>query len=314
MRRLGRALALLALLAPAAAAEPVPEGVWCGDDYWFEVDPPSGWNVERQARGEVRSLIFEPASGAPVGMDLKLLRAGSGGLGDVVVDVEDVLQGWISVLNVSGAPSEIRSFRARHPHLPTAGATLDLRGASASVVAIDTRSGRGNAFVATLARQDGAPSPAEIASFRRMIASIDFDPRRACAPDPDGEGVVVELSGPDPAPPAAPATGRAFDLEKAASGCATLGQLLVPLTCRMLELEGQRTLLAFFDDDGTASAQTYLERFRDRVAVPFCYESRRYPDGAPQLVFHAEHGDRVHLYDCAAKGLQRSLPASALRP
>ena len=303
------------LVAATAPAEPVPDGFWCGEDYWFAVDPPEGWTTDRQLAGQMMSLTFRPeGDDPPVGIDLKHVRSGSSRR-DAAVDVEDVLEGWLSVFNAVGTPGEVRRFRARHPHLPTAGASFELRGASVTLVAIDARSGRGNTFVATLARAEGAPSPAEVAAFRRVIASIDFDSRRACEPGPDGRKVVTILPEPAPraAPPAAPDPAGSFDLEKAASGCATLNERFVPLDCRMVELEGERALLAFFDE-GAEPAHTYLERFTDRVAAPFCFESGRHPQGAPRLAFHAEHSHRVHLYDCQGKGLERSVPASAIRP
>ena len=310
MRRRARCLALLtAVLAGAAGAEPVPDDVYCGDHYWFTVDPPQGWKEDWRVSGEMVSLVFESPSGS-AGMQLTLL--GGGGGDGAAVDVENVLHGWIGMLNAFGAPSEIRPFEAPHAQLPTAGATLELPGARTSVVALDAGSGRGKSFVASLAREEGAASAGEVAEFRRMVASIDFEPTRACEPGPDGEAVAVTLPAPTPAPPAAPRS-REFDLRRAGSGCTTLNQLFVPVYCQMVDLEGERTLLAYFDDDdGTESAQTYLERFTERVAVPFCYESGRHPDGAPRLAFHAENSERVHVYDCSSKAFGRALPASIL--
>jgi hypothetical protein len=293
--------------------------VSCGDDYWFTYTEPKGWQGDWSASGEMLSLSYwpqgVPAEKTNVTIQLKLVQSSNRHRTDIQVDVEEVVQRWLSLLNAFGSPEKIRTLKAQHPSLPTAGATLVFERGSTYIAAIDVRSGRGNYFVAILVKQGGAAEATELALFRDTIASIEFDPTRGCAPGKDGERVTVSLPGPDSQPAnAAAEPKREFNLASAGSGCATLGELFVPVYCRMIELRGDRALLVSFDDDdGPESAEANLERFKQRVAVPFCYEAMRTPKSAPQLVFHAENSPEGHIYDCGASELGEVVQLSDLK-
>jgi len=309
---------LVILFQSTAGAQSVPDDVSCGDDYWFTYTEPKGWQGDWSASGEMLSLSYWPqgvsAENTNVSIELKLVQSSNRHRTDIQIDVEDVLQRWLSLLNAFGAPENIRTLGVQHPSLPTAGATLVFKEGSSYTATIDVRSGRGNYFVAILSKRGGAAEATELALFRDTIASIEFDPRRGCAAGKDGERVTVSLPGPDSQPASAAAEPkREFNLASAGSGCATLGELFVPVYCRMIELQGDRALLVFFDDDdGSESAVTYLERFKQRVAVPFCYEAKRNPKGAPQLVFYAENSPEGRLYDCGASELGEAVQLSDL--
>jgi hypothetical protein len=171
---------------------------------------------------------------------------------------------------------------------------------------VDSLSGRGNAFTARLVKQGATATAAELDLFRRMIASIDFEPTRACGPGPNRRVVPTRLPGPSlaAAVPKEPRPESGFDLQKAVKGCGVLHELFVPAYGREETIEGNVALLVYIDDDdGTELAATYLERFREPIAGPFCYEAARHPKDAPRLVFYAENGPVAREYDCRARRL-----------
>jgi hypothetical protein len=308
-----------AVLPGMVGAEPVPDDVSCGTGYWFTLREPEGWQMDWEGSGNTLSMRFTPPArifgGADAAMQFDLVLGPNETSRDVQVDVEAALQRRTDLMGAFGAPKQIRPLRVQHETLPTAGETLIFERGSAYVASIDVRSGRGTYFIATLTKRHGTASAAQLALFLDTIASIDFDPRRSCAPGKGGELVMVALPGPAlDAPEIAPPAGSAFDAARAASGCATLVELFVPVTCQPTEIRGEPALLVHFaNDDGPKSAAIHLKHFTQRVAVPFCYEATLHPEGAAELVFVAEGSPQAHVYDCQARDFGAEIPASELR-
>jgi hypothetical protein len=307
---------LVAASAEGAAPDAIPPNVLCGDDYWFTLDEPAGWSTEDFPGGETLGLLFLPpghTGGEPtLSMELTLALSSGSHKTDVRLDIHEELEHWAAQINMLG-PMAFRAFDADHPTLPTAGRQATFERGSLYVVLVDALSGRGNAFTARLVKQGGAATAAELDLFRRMIASIDFEATRACGPGPNRTAVATRLPGPSPAAavPKEPRLESGFDFQKAVKGCGVLHALFVPAYCREETIEGNAALLVYIDDDdGTEPATTYLERFREPIAGPFCYEAARHPKDAPRLVFYAENSPVAHEYDCRARRLGRivSLP------
>jgi len=105
----------------------------------------------------------------------------------VVVDVDDLLSDLMGRFNAFGDATVMRDFEVRHPRYPAAGMELVLATGHLYLAVVDPRSGRGNAFIGR-AMVDGRPaSPEELAAFRRLLASIRFDPERYCRRAPEGD-------------------------------------------------------------------------------------------------------------------------------
>ena len=315
--------AVVLATAPPALGEgavvPTDPEAWCGDDYWFKFEEPSGWQSDREPSGESLTLLYWPEGQqeerAQITMGL-MLTLSSGWKEDVTLDVEEVLQGWVSLVNVFGSPAEMRPFELKHPHFPTAGIELVFPLGRGILVAVDPQSGRGNSFLAKL---DGVrePSTSELAAFRRMVRSIRFDPELYCSQGPDD--TIITHRRPRRSPPAtkaAPAAAkRGFSLKRASQGCTMLYELFVPIDCSQVEVGGRPAVLVRFEG-GDELAETYLERFRGRVTTPWCYEAKRHPGpDVPALVFALdEKGERLREHSCETGGWGREIAPDRVQP
>ena len=313
---------VLATASPALgedAVVPTDPKAWCGDDYWFKFEAPSGWQSDWEAGGESLTLLYWPEGQqedeAQITMGL-MLTLSSGWKEDVTLDVEEVLQRWVSLANAFGGPSEMRPFELKHPHFPTAGIELVFPLGRGILVAVDPQSGRGNSFLAKLDGVD-EPSTSEMTAFHRMVRSIRFDPELYCTPGPD-DTIITHRRPRHSSPPAkaTPAAAkRAFRLERAAQGCTMLDELLVPIDCSQVDVDGRPAVLVRFDD-GDKPAETYLERFRGRVTTPWCYETKSHPGSdVPALVFALDQkGERLREYSCEAGGWGREIAPDRVQP
>lgn len=294
------ALAAPALAGAATSGEPA---VYCGDDFWFELREPEGWSSEWNPTGEAVGLAFRPRDGREMAIDVLLPLRGQG---TEPVDVERTLHRWVGVMNVFGSAREMRPFDFSHPSLPSAGVKLLDSEWNLYAVAVDARSGRGNAFLASLTVSGAPASDAALATFGETVRSLRFDPGKICEPGPDGESVTREITPPTPksaaAAPAPPEAG--FDLERAALGCALLSELFVPIQCGLADVDGGEAMLVRFDGDEPPSA--YIGQHAERVAVPFCHEARRHR-GAPALFFGQDRPGQLREYRCDPQGWSKPI-------
>jgi len=147
----------------------------------------------------------------------------------------------------------------------------------------------------------GEASASMLHAFRSLLASLRFDPTRAC--DETGE---IHLEPPRSAAAApAPAPAAGFDVRKAMSGCGMIQQLFVDVVCLPAKLDGRDAWIVSFQK-GDKPAATYLERHRDRIAGTWCWEAREHQD-APPLLFTTEFfekgaSDDIREYSCATSG------------
>lgn len=176
------ALLLLAGLA-ASPARSEPQR-FCGDDYWFTAEPPDGWVVEERYDTMGLTLDFHPA-GELEPMIMAKLPMGHLRREAQAVDLDEALDGWISLLNAFGAPSRIADWEMRHPTLPTRSVLLEAEGDRLYVSVFDAGSGRGHTFVAFLPHAGpAAPELLRTCSSARgarsRFASSPARPRGGC--------------------------------------------------------------------------------------------------------------------------------------
>jgi hypothetical protein len=84
--------------------------------------------------------------------------------------------------------------------------------------------------------------------------------------------------------------------------------MYVPIECRYSRIAGGEALIATVSD-GDETAESYLERFRDRVAVTYCWASEEHELAG--LYFRTSSGGGGELgvpkeYSCAKRDWARS--------
>jgi hypothetical protein len=299
-----------------AGAEPIPDTVWCEEDYWFEIAEPVEWTLDWRLGGESLTLIFDSRRPEAPGVQMKfrLVRASDAAPGSVDLDVNETLRSLVRLANAFGEPGNVEPFEASHPRLPAAGSAVPMGDGMRYLATLDLQNGRGSYFMATLATPLGPARFEEIADFRATLASIEFDPYRGCTQRSGGETVVVALEGPGglTAPPAAPDWETPpFNLDAASVGCAELGDELVPLYCASVRVDDEPALLVNFEA-GKLPAGYYANVNYPRVAQAFCHEAARAGAGAPRLVFYVADGPAAREYDCVSGRLAATVPLESI--
>ena len=101
-------LGLIAAL-PAGAASP-GAGEICGDRYFFEIEGPEGWRLERQESHDGLSLVYMPAGvegdASPIAMAITLPRNSAR---SPQVDLDQILNERVATLALFGDPRVIRA-------------------------------------------------------------------------------------------------------------------------------------------------------------------------------------------------------------
>jgi hypothetical protein len=303
---------------PAGAMPPGPDAI-CGDDYFFQVAGPEGWQLERQEARDGISLVYMPKEAkrevSPVVLAITLPRAGKRVAN---LDIDRVLNTRVANLVLIGDPREIRDEDIAHPTLPTRSVAMALPAGDLHLSLIDAMSGDGDYFVASLVKQGAVATASERSAFSATIASLAFDPTRAC----EGEGETAQVvkrksaypASPDPSAEAASPSDAATSaaLERAFSGCHAMQRMLVPVTCSRANVAGEPALVLTFED-GSESAAVYLDRFRDRVAGTYCWA--RSQGALPPLFFRSKSKLRapsaLREYSCQVRDWGRSVAADA---
>src|SRR5690606_32043993 len=188
------ALLALALGAPALA---LPPGVHCGDDYWFQVEPPDGWREDWRAHGEQLGVVFEPPTGSPEAAETRIALTLFPAQGD---DPQQTLDRALWLVLFTASPTAIEDEPLRHAHLRSRAVRVTAEQGSLLLVAV-APAGRHH-YVLSVARA-GSREPADLALARRILRSLRVDPERACLPGPDGAPVEVMRADAGRVPPAA---------------------------------------------------------------------------------------------------------------
>ena len=312
------ALGVLLALALGTPAMALPPGVHCGDDYWFQVEPPDGWREDWRAHGEQLGVVFEPPTGSPEAAETRIALTLFPAQGD---DPQQTLDRALWLVLFTASPTAIEDEPLRHAHLRSRAVRVTVEGGSLLLIAV-APAGRHH-YVLSVARA-GSRRPADLAVARRILRSLRVDPERACMPGPDGTPVEVmradagsvlpaSLAPPgeeheeEPAPEAPPAARlgepwRSFPLERATMGCALLERMFVPIACEPAEVDGAPALLVDLRGDGSASGEPSVEaaidRFAGRVAAPWCWQARGRAD-APRLLFATGEEGVLREFPCA---------------
>ena len=211
------------------------------------------------------------------------------------------------MLSLLGDPSEIRNSWLRHPKLPSRSARMTLPVGSLHYTVIDGRVGGGRHFIASLARQGGRASDDDFAGLEVTLASLRFDPSRGC-PDHSDAKSRSAASKPLPAAPGfgPPTGGSPSELQiaqrRAVTTCTMLGKMYVPIECRYSRVGSREALIATLAD-GDEPAERYVERFRDQVAVTYCWASEEHE--LPDLFFRTSTAGgelgALREYSCAKR-------------
>ncbi len=312
-------LLIAALTAiPAGALPPTPGDV-CGEDYFFRLEGPAGWQAERHAGSDGVSIVYtaqaESSQQSPIAMAITLPREQGK---SARVDLNQVLAARVATLALYGDPRVIRDESTTHTSLATRSAVLELPAGELHISVIDAQSGHGDYFVVSLVKEGGAATPAELGVFKDTINSLAFDPTRAC----EGAGAQARTikratafpASPDPAAETSEPPTNEIDaaLVRAFSGCHAMQKMLVPVNCRQATVAGEPALVMTFSD-GSEPADVYLERFRDRIAGTYCWA--RSLGALPPLYLHSRGNaappSRLREYSCATQDWGRShSPAS----
>ena len=294
-----------------ASAEPE---FHCSAGLSFRVAGPAGWQSHAEPSDTGVTIAFIPpgttlddsavAISVSVPTPEKSAPAGP--------DLDHILERRLGMLSLLGDPIEIRDSWLRHPQLPSRSAQMTLPVGSLHYAVIDGRMGEGRHFIASLARQGREASDDELEGFEATLASLRFDPSRSCLDDSDAKSRSTVSKAPPAAPGPDPATGgslskRQIAERRAVTTCTLLGRMYVPIECRYSNVVGGETLIATLSD-GDEPAESYLERFRDRVAVTYCWAREAHE--LPGLFFRTSSGGSelgaLREYSCAKRDWTRS--------
>jgi hypothetical protein len=92
-----------------------------------------------------------------------------------------------------------------------------------------------------------------------------------------------------------------FSLRRAAGSCFALSKLFVPIDCHLTEIDGKAVYLVdFYGGRATSPGESkseLIDKFANRVAQPWCFETRSAPK-APRLVFQTDTPGTFSEYSC----------------
>jgi hypothetical protein len=332
MRRCAAGSLLLAALAcPVAAFAEAPDpDAFCGDDSYFWVKDPAGWQrlPERERRSGDLAFSYgvRPPDGAP-GADAVTLSIRVMGSRYEAPDADprDILFGTLTLLTAGGAQFDgLQELRIAHPSLPSEGIRVVGASANVYVIAVAVPRGGGSHAVLTMLVKERVAKPAELDAMSSMLASFRYDPDHRCYPKGD---VVEKLpmerresSWPEPSEQkarAADTAARGFSLERALMGATIREKLFVPIGGGLVEIDGKPAVLIDYYGDqkgyGGNSLSEFLDGHARQIALPWCFETLRAPS-APPIVFRVEGKDGFQRFDCKAMRFSKTFRGEVRRP
>jgi len=187
-------LACLALSSDTRADEPY---LLCGDDFYFSFLPPSAWSDEWDPEDDRTLITLIPEMGLP-GSGNTRIEIGLTDYGPKVHPrqaserfVENLNRMMNTLANYSTNPPDdesllrlvlrTRPFSVSHPRYPASALlATNRRGTHLYVSFVDPR-GYAGYLISVVLLADKSPATADqIATFRSVVRSLDYDPRHSC--------------------------------------------------------------------------------------------------------------------------------------